>query len=396
MLTSCKINSGRSLSFLALLAAFGLFTSAVAYSEPAGLRLIQRETGKAEWMTQEQINEIMIQSHNEGRCAGFMDITDHPDELGLEPQAVAPYMFNMFTESFDLGNGPTHPERVTPYLELLSGAEIQNSIKILSAFKNRYYESETGLQAAQLIEKRFSQLAAFIPQIQVRTFEHRFKQPSVIARLPGQGPRANEVIVIGGHLDSINQRGPGSAHDAHAPGADDNASGMATVLEIFRVLTKIGIAPNRTIDFIGYAGEEVGLLGSQDIAAEYRKRGVNVVGVVQFDMTMFPGEDNVISFMTDYTNPELTKFMQILVDEYVKAPWNTSKCGYPCSDHASWYRAGYPAVMPFETTMNRWNPKYNPKIHTAGDDVSNLTLSHGMKFAKLGLAFALELGYGTD
>ena len=90
------------------------------------------------------------------------------------------------------------------------------------------------------------------------------------ARQPRQGaavgrdddPRhdeANEVIVIGGHIDSISlARASGTA-----PGADDDASGIATITEVARVLLQADYRPARTLVFMGYAAEEVGLRGSQ-------------------------------------------------------------------------------------------------------------------------------------
>lgn len=152
-----------------------------------------------------------------------------------------------------------------------------------------------------------------------------------------------------------------------------------------------GYRPQRTIKFMAYAAEEVGLLGSKEIANEFKKQGVNVVGVVQFDMTNFKGTaDKDIVFMTDYTNQAQTTFMGKLIDKYVQVAWGYSKCGYGCSDHASWHNAGYPASMPFESTMG----DMNHKIHTKNDliDNSGSTADHAEKFAKLAVAFAVEMG----
>jgi leucyl aminopeptidase len=69
-----------------------------------------------------------------------------------------------------------------------------------------------------------------------------------------------------------------------APGADDNASGIAVVTETLRAIIASGFKPKRTIKFIGYAAEEVGLRGSKAIAQDYKNQGLNIVGVAQFDM----------------------------------------------------------------------------------------------------------------
>ena len=70
----------------------------------------------------------------------------------------------------------------------------------------------------------------------------------------------------------------------NAPGADDDGSGIATLTEILRIAMANGWKPKRTIKFMGYAAEEVGLRGSAAIAADFKAQGVNVVGVMQFDM----------------------------------------------------------------------------------------------------------------
>jgi leucyl aminopeptidase len=61
---------------------------------------------------------------------------------------------------------------------------------------------------------------------------------------------------------------------AKAPGADDNASGIATITETIRVLMSNGFQPKKTLKFMAYAAEEVGLLGSKEIANDFKKKGL--------------------------------------------------------------------------------------------------------------------------
>jgi leucyl aminopeptidase len=271
-------------------------------------------------------------------------------------------------------------------LALLDASRVSDTVKQLSSNRNRYYRSSYGVQAAKWIADQFRDLARSRSDVKVELFSHSFEQPSVIASIAGQGPHKNEIVVIGGHEDSINQSAFGS-REMTAPGADDNASGVATVLEVFRVLLQSGFKPDRTLMFMTYAGEEVGLLGSQDIANRFRNEGKSVVAVMQLDMTGFPGAGNQVVFMTDNVSPELTKFSQKLMDTYVRVRWSTDRCGYACSDHASWNRAGFSAVMPFEATMST----DNKDIHTTRDLIGKLDFNHGLAFMKLGLAFMSEL-----
>ena len=77
----------------------------------------------------------------------------------------------------------------------------------------------------------------------------------MLARLPGTGP---ETVVIGAHRDHF-----GNTAGLVFPGADDNASGTAVILEVGRVLAQIGWRPTRSLLFISFSGEEKDLLGSR-------------------------------------------------------------------------------------------------------------------------------------
>ncbi len=139
-----------------------------------------------------------------------------------------------------------------------------------------------------------------------------------------------------------------------------------------------------------YAGEESGLLGSAEIAQTYKQKNANVVGVLQLDMTLFAGDGEfTLGSMTDYTSVFLRNLLVELNRLYVNAKIIESKCGYSCSDHASWYRQGFPTLMPFEATME----KMNNQIHTTNDVInSSSNFRHSAMFSKIAIAFAMELG----
>ena len=199
--------------------------------------------------------------------------------------------------------------------------------------------------------------------------------------------KSDEVVILGGHADSIAGMFGGSGK---APGADDNASGIATITEVIKILMNNNYKPKRTVQFMGYSAEEVGLLVSKEIAASYKAKGIKVIGVMQLDMTLFKGTaDKDIVMMADFTNGAQNEFLGKLIDEYVKVSWGYSRCGYGCSDHASWTANGYPSSFPFEATME----DINHKIHTPNDTLqtSGGDAKHAAKFAKLATAFVVEL-----
>ena len=268
---------------------------------------------------------------------------------------------------------------------------IRSTIETLAAFNNRYYAAESGADAARWLQGRWQALAQGLPGATSRLVPHEgWKQPSVVLTIPGS-EKPEEIVVLGGHLDSINGwRGA----SARAPGADDNASGIAVLTEAVRVLGASGLRPRRTIQFMGYAAEEVGLRGSQDLARQAAREGRKVVGVIQYDMTNFRGSGEGIFLLDDFVDPALTAFLGKLIEAYVGVPWSTTECGYACSDHASWTKSGYPASAAFESTFD----SMNHAIHTERDTLatSGGSAEHSVAFARLAVAFAVELAKASS
>lgn len=147
---------------------------------------------------------------------------------------------------------------------------------------------------------------------------------NVVATKRGSA-RPEEIIVVGAHYDSV----PGS------PGANDNASGVAVVLEAARVLA--GTPTPRTVQFVLFAAEEIGLFGSVAFAEE-RRRGV--VAMINIDMVGWgstlmagssPGRDETMVNAAI----EVARTLGILVNRFRGTG----------SDHASFERVGIPAVF---------------------------------------------------
>ena len=326
----------------------------------------------------------MLMHRNFKRCGGFMLHDDETDAQNL---------LNSQDEKFFAKNNTFTDYKISkdsvvkPMIDQLKAENILATITQLSAFKNRYYKGDLGKKSAALIKETWSNLVKNRSDAKVEYFAHtKWDQPSIILTIKGQ---STETIILGGHQDSINAYLGGS--NAKAPGADDNASGIATVTEVIRALVDSSYQPQKTLKFMAYAGEEEGLLGSKEIAADFKKRNENVIGVMQLDMTNFKGSpDFDIVLMQDYTNDQQNKFVASLIEHYVPGiKWGYDKCGYGCSDHASWHTQGYPASMPFEATMDTMNHN----LHTENDtlDVSNNNASHAIKFAKMALAYVVEL-----
>ncbi|MDX2089216.1 MAG: M20/M25/M40 family metallo-hydrolase [Kofleriaceae bacterium] len=323
----------------------------------------------------EALSHAMHEKH--GRCGGFML---HDSRADAEAALVAAPARTPIEYTLDRAS------QVERALAAVDSKRIRSTIGELSAMKNRYYLSESGAAASAWLRDRWRSFTART-DVTIELFDQGYPQKSVIMTIPGT-ERPDEVIVIGGHLDSI---APGGANST-APGADDDASGIATLTEVARVLLQNDYRPARTIQFMAYAAEEVGLRGSQAIVRDYKKRNVNVIGALQLDMTNYQGSDADIWLINDHTSQAQNTFLVQLIERYVGATWSWDKCGYACSDHASWHRAGVPASMPFEARFK----DSNKRIHTARDTLENSdgNATHAAKFARLGAAYAIELAKG--
>ena len=330
------------------------------------------------------LSRLMHDNHR--RCGGYMV----HDSFAAAMHAART---SQLTASFEIP-ALEQGALVTPALAALNQSNIQQTIDTLSNdFTNRFYTTSHGSNASDWLRDHWQQLTADREDVSVAQFSHdAWPQKSVIVTITGT-ERPDEVVVIGGHLDST--IGSGTGENSRAPGADDDASGIATVTEVLRVLMAREFRPERTIQLMAYAAEEVGLRGSAAIADSYWLDQQNVVGVMQLDMTGYNGSFSDITLINDYTNSNQNTYLTHILDAYLPSlSYTFDPCGYACSDHASWHNAGFVASMPFEAEFG----EHNQLIHTPNDTIANIAPdgAHAIKFAKLATAYAIELANANN
>jgi leucyl aminopeptidase len=268
-------------------------------------------------------------------------------------------------------------------VEKVSSERIRSMIQELSTINTRFHSSTTGQQMPSILKAKYEELARGRDDVTVEVFDHggRTPQDSVVVRILGTS-WPDEIVVLGSHIDSVNWSDGSSSR---SPGADDNASGTSTNFEIFRVLMESGARPERTIEIHGYAAEEIGLVGSQDMAQKYKAAGKNVVTMVQHDMNLYkaPGAPDKIWFVTNNTMDQFNSALGALVDQYVGVQWGKKSLSGGDSDHTSWRRQGFVTSFPFEDPSG-----YNRQIHTSRDSLETASaMTQAAAFAKLGLAY---------
>ncbi|KAJ3018070.1 Leucine aminopeptidase 1 [Thoreauomyces humboldtii] len=342
-------------------------------------RLIATSETVAEWLTEEEVFGLIRETKH------FVDITDGDLAWGAPSVEVL--------KSTTFPSKPNHAEAITPLLASVSIPRMTKFLTTLSDFHTRYYKSKTGAAAAEWIESQAAELAYDANEkgtfnVTVDGFAHSWGQQSVIARIEPVGEWLDDrAVIISAHLDSVNQWNP---YFGRSPGADDDGSGTATIFEVYTILLASDLQLVRPIEFHFYSAEEGGLLGSQKVVSHYVSTHQPVLAQLQVDMTGFTPDNapEILGIATDYVDPKLSKFLQIVAEKYCEVKWGDVACGYGCSDHATWTKAGYPAAFTFEAPFEL----HNPAIHTANDDLTHISWNHMSEFVKLALAFGVELG----
>lgn len=175
---------------------------------------------------------------------------------------------------------------------------------------------------------------------------------NVLGLLPGSDPDlARSVVVIGAHYDHLGFGEFGSTGETGEihNGADDNASGVSVMLEAARILAT-GPRPSRSVLFIAFTGEELGLVGSSHYARNPAFPLTRTLAMVNLDMVGRLGQEPMIVYGMG-TAPEWRTVVPEANKE-VDLPLAFEEAGYGPSDHTSFYAAEIP-VLHFFTNVHR-------------------------------------------
>lgn len=216
---------------------------------------------------------------------------------------------------------------------------------------------------------------------------------NVVALIRGQ---TNDTVTIGAHYDS-------RPFDGAAPGADDNGSGLAALLVIAKAFAQSGVQPHKSVYFVAFAGEELGLLGSDAFAAQLKTPSGGIPPDCRLDINNNHTHQALILDEIGWASPNLTKLTvnleshdsnAELMDHLAKVNalqrnkklevvHSSNPFG---SDHMSWLNRGFPAVL----CINGDDNKY-PGYHTSSDVLGNINpdLLTGVTKMTLGALFRL-------
>ncbi len=212
---------------------------------------------------------------------------------------------------------------------------------------------------------------------------------NVAGMLPGRGPLAREILVVGAHYDHLGYGGQGSMRPnerAIHNGADDNASGVAAVLVAAeRLRNQLSAVPShRTIVFTLFSGEEVGLAGSAWFVGHSPIPLDKVVAMINLDMVGRLRDDKLAALGSDSAPEWHDALAEVAKGEGLELAMGGD--GYGPSDQTSFYAAHIPVVHFFTGAHEQY--------HTPDDDAATLNDEGGAKIAFLTAALARKVALG--
>jgi len=271
-------------------------------------------------------------------------------------------------------------------LRELSQADYQGYVEDLEAFGTRYSGTQGNADATAYVGE-------VLRGFGLATREHSFVYggntlSNVEATLPGL-VRPDDILIIGAHFDSIASSSPGNPSATTAPGADDNASGTAGVLEIASVLSRYQFAA--TIRFIGFNAEEQGMIGSQVYAAQAEAAGEHILAMINLDMIGYvndgAAEDLDIlgnDWLVDLMLANVRAFTTLPVTGHVETPrW---------SDHQYFAAEEYPGSASVMAIEFDWDEDPgNPYYHQTSDTAATLNYPFALEVSRGAAATVIDL-----
>ncbi len=275
-----------------------------------------------------------------------------------------------------------------PWIQALvdgvSRASYEADLAHLASYPTRHSTSDSYREAAAWVGRQLEDMGYEV-RTQAITVDGRASL-NVIADRPGRRSSSRKLVLATAHLDSVNHDA-GGGPDVPAPGADDNASGSAGVLQVARSLREHPAAED--LRLIVFGGEEQGLLGSRHhVAGLSNAERARLRAVVNMDMigclnrapasVLLEGAavsqaviDGLARAAATYTG---------LVVETSLSPWG--------SDHLPFIEADLPAVLTIEGA-----DQANENEHSERDRIDTISFDLALEILRMNVAFmAAELG----
>jgi hypothetical protein len=247
----------------------------------------------------------------------------------------------------------------------------------------------------QQLNKEMKQTGLFIPMKLSGTTDLKITRgntQNIVGFIEGSDPKLkNEFIVIGAHYDHLGMGGPNSGSrmpdtSAIHYGADDNASGVATIIEVANAINSMKTKPKRSIILVAFGAEELGLVGSKQFFKNPLVDAKQIKAMINLDMVGRMRVEKIISIGGTGTALEFDNLLNLL-EPKSKMKFARNPDGYGPSDHSSFYIEGIP-VLYFSTGAHS-------DYHTPFDTYDKLDYSSMKLIADLTYQTVLNLANRT-
>jgi len=211
-------------------------------------------------------------------------------------------------------------------------------------------------------------------------FQQRFPRdggtgPNVAALLPGRDATLrDEYVVVLAHLDHKGIAAVPVDGDSILNGADDNASGVAAVLELAQAFVAVGTPPRRSVIFLIVSGEEGGLTGSRYFVASYSAQLSRFAGALNFDMISRNTPDSL--YVGGLTASTMGDLLQTALGNHPALGLSLVDVRSGGSDHLAFWERGIPFLM--------FHSGLHADYHQVSDEVEAVDAEKAARVARLG------------
>ena len=306
--------------------------------------------------------------------------TSHPTCFRLFPLAGSEVVFEERAAQTTRAAARVPAAFVRDAVNRLQRASFEASLIKLVSFQTRHSTGTGFAKAATWARQQLNQLN-YQTRTQTVPVGGGGSSRNVIADKPGAGAGVRQVVLVTAHLDSINLQGGPSAL---APGADDNGSGSAGLLEIARALG--GLRNSQDLRLILFGGEEQGLFGSiryvASLSAAERARiravvNMDMIGTLNTPRRSFLIEGAPVSrAVIDELSRAASAFSRLEIETSLHAA---------NSDHVPFIDAGLPAVLAIEGADNT-----NHNVHSASDVLANINFDYALEILRAVTGFVAQ------
>ena len=263
---------------------------------------------------------------------------------------------------------PLYTLNLLEMIQQVNESTLENHIQTIQDFGPHPTGS---IELEEVKEYLYQQLNEYDLSVDLKPWNYKFKSGyNIEATLPGIGS-SNGIVIICAHYDSV----------AVSPGADDDGSGVASVLTIAEIMSKTEF--NSTIKFVLFSGEEQGLYGSHKYAEEAYENQENIIGVICLDGVGYADDylsGHTIKNFADESSDWIVDISRSIIKEYNEYV-NLEILRFPnerISDHHSFYELGFQTSYFLEYTIN-------PYYHTSEDTIDKMNMSYLTKICRLAL-----------